>query len=287
MGDLPRPTAEQLSTLRGFERVAFGIADTVNRRPLLKRASHTFLRTVGATWVHLATRNLLQVNGLSHLQALRPEGGVLLVCNHRSFFDLYVVASVLLRRTDWVREMFFPVRGDYFYQRPDGVVVNALMSAMAMYPPVMRQGRQHDFNRFTSDALGRLLRRPGTVVGVHPEGTRNKTGDPYTLLPAQPGVGQMAHQSRATVLPVWILGLGNRIVEQIRTNFADEASRHAATITLVFGEPVELSAFHDRPARLRTYKELADHLREMLMALGEEERRLRAEAGLPELGPPR
>ena len=32
----------------------------------------------------------------------------------------------------------------------------------------------------------------GTVMGLHPEGTRGKGADPYTFLPAQPGVGRIA-----------------------------------------------------------------------------------------------
>ena len=272
-----RPTEEQLSTLEGFERTAFRIADEVNRSPLLKRAAHSFLRTVGASWVHICTRNILHSYGVEHLKTLSPDRGVIIVANHRSFFDSYVIASVLLRNTDWVKGMYFPVRGDFFYERPAGVAVNAIMSAMAMYPPVMRKASKRSFNQYTVDALAAVLQRPGTVVGMHPEGTRNKTDDPYTLLPAQPGIGQMVLQARPIVVPAFILGLSNDLPRQVLGNFTGEA----APITVVFGKPVDLERFYGEPARLRTYKRIGDHLRDALMQLGETERGIRRLEGFP------
>lgn len=277
-----RPTPEQLSTLTDFERKAFAIADTINRHLPLKRAAHAFLKTIGAGWVHVCTRNLLRVQGMEHVTTLDPNRGVVVIANHRSFFDLYVMASVLLRNTDWVDGMYFPVRGDYFYERPDGIVVNAIMSAWAMYPPVMRRPEARTFNEYTVDLMAELLQHRGTVVGMHPEGTRNKSDDPYTLLPAQPGIGQMVHRAKPIVLPVFVLGLCNDLPKQVKGNFTGGGD----PITMVFGAPVDLSKeLNDQP-RLRTYMKIAHRLRDTLTALGEQERNWRAREGLPYLGPP-
>src|SRR5579859_5352199 len=105
-----RPTSEQLALLEGFEKTAFAWCDAWNRNPLLKRAGHAFLRTFGATWVHVCTRNIMHAYGLDNVQSLHPDRGVVIASNHRSFFDLYVFTSVLLRKTNWVERMFFPVR---------------------------------------------------------------------------------------------------------------------------------------------------------------------------------
>ena len=274
-----RPTPAQLAPLTPFERVAFQIADTVNRRPTLKRAAHTFLRTAGASWVYHCTKNLVHMDGLEHLEALNPDRGVVMVVNHRSFFDLYAIASQFLRATDWVEGMFFPVRGDYFYERPDGIVVNALMSAWAMYPPVMRRPEARAFNEYTVDVMSELLQRSGTLVGMHPEGTRNKTDDPYTLLPAQIGIGQMVHRAKPIVLPVFVLGLSNDFPRQVRGNFDGTGD----PITIVFGQPLALDEAFAEPGRMRTYKRIAEHTREALMQLGEKERAFRASLGLPSL----
>ncbi len=277
-----RPTDEQLALLEGFERRAFDIADAVNRRPTLKRASHAFLRTFGAGWVHHCTKHILQKRGLEHLTSLRPDRGVLVICNHRSFFDLYSVACVVLRNTTWVRGMYFPVRADFFYERPAGVAVNAIMSAMAMYPPVLRQPQKRAFNQYAVDFIADVVKTPGALVGFHPEGTRNKTADPYALLPANPGVGQIVYHARPIVLPVFVLGLGNDLPRQVMGNF----TRRGEPITMVFGAPLDLASFYAEPARLRTYKQLADHLAGELVRLGATERELREKEGFPSKAPP-
>jgi 1-acyl-sn-glycerol-3-phosphate acyltransferase len=277
-----RPTPEQLSSLTRFERVAFAIADRVNRHPPLKRAAHAFLKTIGAGWVNVCTKNLLHVEGLENLQTLDPNRGVVVVANHRSFFDLYVMASVLLRNTDWVDGMYFPVRGEYFYERVDGILVNMVMSMWAMYPPVMRRPEARSFNEYTVDVMTELLQRRGTVVGMHPEGTRNKTDDPYTLLPAQPGIGQMIHRSKPIVLPVFVLGMVNDFTKQIRGNFDGTGE----PITLTIGTPLDLSKELAEPARLRTYMKIANRTRDALMGLGAREREYRLKNGLPDLAPP-
>jgi 1-acyl-sn-glycerol-3-phosphate acyltransferase len=281
VSDTLRPRPEQLAVLTRFERFAFDIAETINAKPPLKRAAHTFLKTVGAWWVKTCTNSLLHVQGLEHLQNLKRDRGVIIVSNHRSFFDLYVMSSVLLRNTNWVTGMYFPVRGEYFYERPDGIAVNAVMSAWAMYPPVMRRPEARAFNEFTVDLMAEILKQPGNVVGMHPEGTRNKTDDPYTLLPAQIGIGQMVHRSRPIVVPMFVLGLGNDFTKQVKGNFDGTGD----PITLMFGPPVDFGTLLEEPARLRTYKKITDRLRDVLTDLGQQERAWREREGFPSLAP--
>jgi 1-acyl-sn-glycerol-3-phosphate acyltransferase len=265
-----RPTNEQLATLDRFERVAFELADAVNRSPALKRASHTFLRTVGRTWVRESTKNLVHMRGESVLTELNPERG-----------EFYAVSSVLLRLAPWVERLYFPVRSSFFYERPLGVFVNAVMSAMAMYPPVMREGPKRAFNQYTVDLIAELVQERGTVVGFHPEGTRGKGADPYELLPANVGTGSIVHQARPVVLPVFTLGLSNNFPRQVRGNFDGTGD----PITIVFGRPLALDSFYAMPGRLRTYKAIAEHVRDALTDLGKEERAMREELGLPRLAP--
>lgn len=276
-----RPTPEQLAPLGRFERFAFEVADTMNRRPALKSAAHTFLRVVGESWVTAATDKLLHVRGESHVKDLRPDRGVFLICNHRSMFDYYAVSAVLLRNTDWVRRMYFPVRANFFYESPAGMGVNAVMSAMAMYPPVMREGPKRAFNQYTVDVLTDLMREPGSLVGYHPEGTRNKNVDPYELLPASLGAGNIVYHARPIVVPVFTLGLLNNFPKQVKSNFDGTGE----PVTILFGAPLDLDEHFQKPARLRTYKDLAEHLRDALVTLGGEERKMREELGLPGLAP--
>src|SRR6202011_3198563 len=152
-----RPTSEQLALLEGFEKTAFAWCDAWNRFEPLKRAGHAFLRTFGASWVHVCTRNLRHVYGLENVTSLEPDRGVMIASNHRSFFDLYVITSVLLRNTSWVKRMYFPVRSNYWYERPDAILANGIMSAWAMYPPVLRKAEKRSFNQYVVDYLSEAV----------------------------------------------------------------------------------------------------------------------------------
>ncbi len=53
---------------------------------------------IGSTWIHHFTKHLRHVHGLERLPALDPAQSFILVSNHRSFFDLYVITGDLVRR---------------------------------------------------------------------------------------------------------------------------------------------------------------------------------------------
>jgi len=268
------PTPGQLAHLSPFERHAFALADFVNSNAQAKRVAQRFLRTAGTGWVHHCTRNLVHMVGLEHVRRLDPPGGLLLASNHRSLFDQYVIACWLFRTTRLLRRIYFPVRSEFFYERPVGVLLNILMSALAMYPPVFRDGSKREFNSYSVQRLIQILRQPGSVVGVHPEGTRNR-GDPYTLLPAQPGIGKLILKAHPTVVPIFINGLGNDFRRQVQSNFDGTG----APIVIVFGAPLALEPFHARGTRLRVQKDVADFVLDQIRRLGAEERTYRAGLG--------
>lgn len=272
-GGPPRPTDEELALLSRFERAAFGLCDAANRSPAFKRAGHVYLRQVGARIVHACLGNRMRVDGLEALARLSPDRGVVLASNHRSFFDLYAITCVMLRaRVPWVERMYFPVRSTYFYERPDGVLLNAAIAALSMYPPVVREAGRRPFNQFATRVLADLLREPGTLVGIHPEGRRNKDPDPYALLPAQPGVGQIVYDARPLVLPVFLRGLTNDFLGQTWQNVRHQGE----PLTIVFGKPLEVGNLLEGPPHLRTYKAIADRVRGAIAELGERERGFRA-----------
>lgn len=272
-GDPSRPTPDELALLSRFERLAFGLCAAANESPAFKRASHVYLRQVGARIVYACLGNRMRIDGLEAVRHLAPNRGVVLASNHRSFFDLYAISCVLMReRVPWLERMYFPVRSSYFYERPDGVLLNAAIAALSMYPPVVRDPGRRPFNQFATRLLAELLRERGTLVGIHPEGRRNKDPDPYALLPAQPGIGQMVYEARPIVLPVFLRGLTNDFLGQTWQNM----THRGEPLTIVFGEPLELGAALEGPPRLRTYKRIADEVLAAIGALGERERAFRA-----------
>ena len=71
-------------------------------------------RTLGQWWIRAATAKLRHVHGFERLPAWDRTGSVILVSNHRSFFDLYVTAAELVARGLPLR-ILFPVRSTFFY----------------------------------------------------------------------------------------------------------------------------------------------------------------------------
>jgi 1-acyl-sn-glycerol-3-phosphate acyltransferase len=217
------------------------------------------------------------VEGLEDLIALHPDAGVMLCANHRSFFDQYaMLLACYMGPVPWARHLYFPVRSNFFYDQPLGVVVNAAVAAGAMYPPIYRQAERRALNDDALDKMVELLRKPGTVLGMHPEGTRGKGPDPYQFLPAQPGVGKVALIAQPIVIPTFIHGLGNSIVEDIKWNFSKDARRAHAVIT-VFGAPIDYSDLTAEKPRPTLYKRAADRFMAEIKKLAEREKTIRAE----------
>lgn len=230
-------------------------------------------RQLGARWINASLTNLRQVHGVERLPDLSGGQSFLLVSNHRSFFDLYAVSAYLVAR-GLPQRILFPVRANFFYDNPLGPVVNGVMSFFAMYPPIFRQPSRAAFNLAGLDEIVRLLRAGGVLVGVHPEGTRKRDGDPYTLLPAQPGIGRLIYHARVPVIPVFVNGLGNSIPKQIAGN----VTKSGEPVHIVFGAPVEFGALLETPASPRAYKKLSERALAAIHALGQEEKSYRERA---------
>jgi len=259
-----------------FERAAIELGRFVNENEVAKRVQSTYLREFGTRWVEVCTRNLMHVDGLGRALALTPERGVLLCANHRSFGDSYAISSLILGKTPWAQRLFFPVRSTFFYERVAGVAVNALIGGLCMYPPIFRDAARRVENDRAVEKLTEFLGQPGTVVGMHPEGKRGQGPDPYELLPAQPGIGQLILRANPTVLPVFVNGLVGDMVEQARSNFR-RGDKKGKPIIIVFGDPVDLSEFAGQKPRAALYKRVADKVLGEIKKLGAREREIRAQ----------
>ena len=270
------PNQRELAVLSSFERFTFGLTHQMNLGRW-KRFWTWCQSFFGAGWIHISTYNLMQVYGLENLELVSRNRPILLVANHRSFFDMYVVSTTLFRRTKWRKQLFFPVRGRFFYQSIAGVFVNLIMGWWSMYPPFFAAGdtpAKRDFDKYSMRRLAQLCREgAGNVIGFHPEGTRNLNNDPYSYLRAQPGVGKLIKDANPQVVPVFIAGLRNNLPKQVLGNWFG-----GAKIRIHFGKQLELSEFMTKKDHVRTYKEISDFLMNKIAELGEEDRK---EFGVP------
>lgn len=228
-------------------------------------------RVPGVFWVHHCTKHIRHVVGLDRISDIAATEGVILVSNHRSFFDMFVV-NMLLYRHGFRQRLLFPVRSNFFYDHLLGFFVNGIMSWFSMYPPIFRDRKRLSLNHTAFSELARAIKLSRRGAGIHPEGRRNLGDDPYALLPAQAGVGRLIHLSRARVFPIFINGLGNDLVRQVKGNFTKDGT----PIVVVFGAPIDFGELLDEPGTSKTYRKVADRLTEVIGALGEEERAFRA-----------
>ena len=257
--------------LSRMERLLIRFVRATFEPGLVDRLIRICQRWIGSTWIHHCTKHLRHVHGFERLPKLGPNESFMLVSNHRSFFDLYVIMGELVRR-GLPHRIIFPVRSQFFYTNPLGLVVNGVMSFFAMYPPIFRERKQAPLNVRSLDELAWLLRRGGVFTGLHPEGTRNRGDDPSTLLPAQRGVGRVIYDTRVPVIPVFINGLINDLPQQIRSNF----DRSGIPVHVVFGSPIDFSDLLREPSSPRAHQAIADRALAAIARLGEEERALRA-----------
>ena len=266
----PYPTHGEISVLDFMERTGFKLVRKMNQGRW-KRFWTFCQRHVGSLWIYLATYNLMNVRGLENIEGTDVERPLVLVANHRSFFDMYTVSSVLFRKTSRPITLYFPVRAKFFYDSPLGWFVNLVMGWWAMYPPFFREATEagkRAFDKFSVRELAHICTfGRGHVIGFHPEGKRNLNDYPYSFLPAQPGIGKVIFEAKPQVVPVFIAGLRNDLGKQVFGNWTG-----GEKVRIWFGEPLDLSEFYARRDSVRTHKEIADFLMAKIGELGEKDR---------------
>ena len=263
--------------LRGWEHLAHRLGSAANATSTGQRLQYLLLRGLTYRLAFEILGQRILVDGLDELTSLKPDGGVIVVSNHRTFFDLFAILLAMVHRdVAWTQTFSFPVRSRFFYDSPVGTLVNMGLGGGAMFPPIFREAGKAVYNNAAVDYLTASLKQSGHIVGIHPEGTRNRGADPYVLLPAQPGVGKIALLAKPMVVTGFINGLGNNIVDDIRVTYTKEARRSRAIVS-VFGAPVDYSALAAEKPRPTLYKKCADLFMAEVKKLSVRERELRAD----------
>ena len=164
-----------------------------------------------------------KIIGLNHIP---DDGGVILCCNHINNLDPPLLGSPL------ERQVFFMAKEELF-RIP---VVSFLLTRFGAFP-VKRGSTDRSALKKSLQVLN-----DGYVLGIFPEGTRSKTGKlgkPY------PGTALFALKSKATVIPVAIVG----------------PWRWFKPIKIVYGEPINLTSFREK----KVTSELTMEVSELIM----------------------
>lgn len=268
--DTQFPTDNELAVLGTTEKLGFKLTHRMNQGAW-KILMTFFQRHIGSLWIKISTYNLMQVRGLENFEKTDAKRPIILVANHRSFFDMYVVSTTLFWETDRKFFLYFPVRAKFFYSSPIGWFVNFVMGWFSMYPPFFREEGEAEKREFDKFSMRKLIRicseEKPNIIGFHPEGKRNLGDDSHELLRAQPGVGAVIRKAKPQVVPIFITGLGNHLPKQILGNWTG-----GEKVRIWFGDPIDLSEFYEKTDRLRTHKEIADFLMEKIGDLAEKDK---------------
>ncbi len=179
-------------------------------------------------------------------------GPAILVITHTCSADPTFLLAVCRRRS-----LCFLVANEFYDTHP--IVTNVLDTMCCVR--VKRGG--HD-----PCALRTALRRlaDGHLVCMFPEGNLSGVAR-NRLLQAKPGAALLALRSRAPVIPVAILG-GPR-THQLLYSWLMPSPR---STRILFGEPIDLSTFYDKPRNRRTMEEVRDviqrHIAELVAGKG-------------------
>lgn len=132
--------------------------------------------------------NTLYCPKVQGLENINCETGFILAGNHKSLLDIPLVATAIERNVHFMgkKELF------------ENSICNYIFSKLGSFP-VDREGI--DLNAIKTSIK---LLREDEILGIFPEGTRNKTNE--LLLPFKIGTVKMAKETNATIVPFVITG---------------------------------------------------------------------------------
>ena len=180
-----------------------------------------------------------------------PGGPVIIAPNHASFMDHFFAGAFMRRRVQ------FMAKSQLFTPGP----VSWWFSHGGVFP--VRRG-SHDEEAFTT--AFKVLERGG-ALGMYCEGGRSRNGE--LAAEAKPGIGRLALESGAPVVPVAILG-SHQVRNWKRMQFP--------RVTVQYGKPFKFAAVQE-PSRERQ-QEVADYILDRIREMHIELERLGHRAAL-------
>ena len=207
------------------------------------------------TKVYESVRIVTQLNALITFRARGlnsdrvPGGPLILAPNHGSFMDHFFAGAFVRRRIQFMAKSQLFAKG----------IPQYIFSHGGVFP--VRRGHA-DEEAFIS--AYKILERGG-AVGMYCEGGRSRTGN--LADEARPGIGRLALESGAPVVPVAILG-SHQVRNWKRLRFPQ--------VTVSYGEPFRFDVIE--PPSREQQQEAADYILERIRDLHNELRRRASDA---------
>lgn len=205
---------------------------------------HERARRTEPNWVYEATRVVTVMWGLTAFrmrgyrsERVPNEGAVILAPNHASFMDHFFAGAFIRRRVRFMAK-------SQLFKKP----MQWVFSPGGVFP--VRRGA---FDEDAFETTYSILDRGGALV-MYCEGGRSRTGKVSDR--ARPGIGRIALQSGAPVVPIAIYG-SVRVRNWKKLQFPK--------VTVLYGEPIRWEQV-DRPTR-EQQQEVADTILAEIKAL--------------------
>ena len=181
----------------------------------------------------------LEAHGNEHVPR---EGGVLLLSNHVSYLDPFIVGTTARR------EFYFMARDSIFS-------VPLLGNVLAMHNayPVKRGTADRRALKYTISLL-----KEGHAVLIFPEGTRSKDG---SLGKARDGVSFIIHNADVPAIPVYLDGANNLMPRWSKWIRPAKLSTH-------FGPPIDFSEARKSEDKRLMYNSMSQLIMKSIGALG-------------------
>lgn len=153
------------------------------------------------------------------------ENAVVIACNHKHIMDQCLIISATKRPINYMaKSEYFKGKFAWFFKMSGCICVN-------------RNGSDEQ----AKEEANRVLRHSG-VIGIFPEGTRNKTDN--LIMDFKYGAASLACKNRAVIVPVAVTGeykfRSKTLVARIGTPFSAEGMSVAAARDKLYYEVVSL-----------------------------------------------
>jgi len=169
----------------------------------------------------------LKVEGLEHLP---QEGPVIVVPNHVSNWDPVMLALALNR------PVHFMGKAELFNYK----ILGTLLKKVYVFP-VKRGSGDRQAIRYALQVL-----EEGNVLGIFPEGTRNKSGGEMQV---QNGTAMIAMRSMASLIPVACIGTGKGL-----------PLGWFKPLVVRIGEPISLEEYKDQKINTVSLEDLSSKI---------------------------
>jgi len=192
---------------------------------------HTFLYQFLHLLFYITGKLLFRYKtfGVEHVP---KKGSAILASNHASYLDPAFVGMGIVRTINYL------AKKELFSNSIAGYIFKYICKAI----PVDRE----QLDRDTLKTIYRLL-KTDEVILLFPEGTRSYDGD---LMEPKLGIGMIAYNTRATVIPVYVNGSYN--IMSRNTKYIN-----LKPCSVLYGSPLDLEQYYNKKKSKELYEAIS------------------------------